>query len=111
MYAFVRTDLSGPQIAVQTAHACIETARSGLIPTDSEHPHLILFGAKNESELLKIESRLKDTGFDFKSFREPDKNNELTAICTAPIYGQDRQHFRRYQLLRPKYAQIGEINV
>jgi len=33
-------------------------------------------------------------------WREPDKNNEITAIATEPIFGAKRKLFKKLQLLK-----------
>lgn len=41
---------------------------------------------------------LQKHGIQFRAFREPDRNNELTAISTEPISGEMRKHLRKYRL-------------
>lgn len=45
-------------------------------------------------------SKLQSLGFAIKEWREPDRNNELTAICTGIIRGDDRKAFRNLQLFK-----------
>jgi hypothetical protein len=99
-YIFVRRDLSHPQQVVQASHACIEAARSGLIPKDAQHPHLVVLGIDNEDKLSKIFEKLDLLGIQYKYFIEPDRDNELTSIVTEPICGDLRKHFRKFQLLK-----------
>ena len=100
VYVFIREDLSHPQQIVQSCHAAIEA--TSLIPYNSEHPHLVLCGVRNESELLKISARLQAYNIQFKAFQEPDRNNEYTSIATEPICGNKRKIFKRYQCLKEK---------
>jgi hypothetical protein len=95
----VRKDLSPSQIAVQAIHAAIEVARSTLSP-DDEHPHVVLCGVNSEQQLFNAMNRLQGLGIEIKPFYEADLGDQLTAIAAGPIYGEDRRHFRRYQLLQ-----------
>lgn len=101
VYIFVREDLSPSQMAVQSCHAAIEATRAFAPGQDQEHPHLVLLSVKNEDELLKAYERLQHYGIQVAKFQEPDRNNETTAIATAPIPGDSEQRrlFRNYKLL------------
>lgn len=98
MYVLVRKDLPGSQQAVQAAHAAIEATRTYLTPEDA-HPSVIICSVKNESKLLKCAKELADSGIEFQLFKEPDMNNECTALACSPLVGDDRQPFKKYQLL------------
>jgi len=52
--------------------------------------------------LTKVASSLKLKNIRFKEFREPDIGNQLTAIATEPVYGEQREFFKKYQLWRGK---------
>ena len=97
VYCFVRKDLSQEQILVQASHACIESALH-YIPKDIEHPNLVVCGIPNESKLLKVAQNLDELGIKYRVFYEAD--DQATALATEPIFGEDRQHFRKYQLLK-----------
>ena len=101
LYVLVREDLSPSQIAVQSAHAVIEAIRAFAPGQDQEHPHLVLIGVKNEPELLKAYEKLQHFGIQVAKFNEPDRNNETTAIASAPIPhdSEQRRLFRGYRLL------------
>lgn len=86
-------------MAVQAIHASIESARCGLIPADVEHPHCVLLGINNEEKLYQVQHKLTVLGIAHKSFYEPDRCHELTAIATGLISGDLRNHFKNYQLL------------
>lgn len=97
---FVRKDLPSEQIVVQTAHACIELARKGLIPSHLDHPHLVVVGIDHEPKLNRTLEKIRNSGVECIPFYEPDKNNQLTAFATVPIF-EDRRHlFRRFNCLR-----------
>lgn len=95
----MRNDLSNAQKAVQVGHACIEVGRS-FLPTDGEHPSLIIFGIKSEPKLLSISDHLRSLGIKVREFREPDIGNQLTAIATEPVGGDRRHLFSKYCLLK-----------
>lgn len=74
--------------------------RTGLIPPDAEHPHLVVLGIRNEAQLHKVLYKLQVQGILHKVFIEPDRNNELTAIATGIVPEEHRAFFRNYQLLK-----------
>jgi hypothetical protein len=86
--------------AVQSGHAIIEANRAGLIPHEIEHPHLIILEVANEARLCFEAEKLQLAGIPIAIWREPDRDNEITAIATAALYGDQRKHFRKYQLLK-----------
>jgi len=112
VYVIVRTDLSAPQIAVQSCHAVIEMMKSHVenevlssymgcgTRHPKEHPSVIICGVKSLVKLENTIDKLYNEDICFHEFREPDIGNELTAIATPPIYGDERKFFRKYQLLK-----------
>jgi len=100
VYVLVRKDLSTPQQAVQACHAAIEAAISfGRLP---DHPSVIICGIDTEAKLDNALRRLTTLGIKCHAFREPDIGNQLTAIASEPIYGEQRRIFRQYQLLQER---------
>lgn len=95
-----RKDLTPAQQAVQGIHAAIEISRRGGIAPDTPHPHLVLCHVKHEDALHAQAEKLQSSGIRFEKFYEPDRDNELTALATAPIKGDDRRLFRRLQLVK-----------
>lgn len=93
----VRKDLTPSQIAVQAAHAAIFSTKEA--PYLDEHPHLVICGLDSETKLKNAIDRLEANGIRCYSFYEPDIGNQLTAAATGIIRGQDRLHFKRFQLL------------
>lgn len=69
---------------------------------EQTHPHLVMCGVKNERVLEREARKLEAAGIRFATFHEPDIGDELTAIATAPIAGEDRRIFRRHNLLKQK---------
>ena len=101
LYVLIRKDLSPQQIAVQACHASIEIARNYITPQE-EHPSVIICEIKNEEKLFSLINYLKSHNIKFKEFREPDRGNELTAIATELLFGEERIPMKRFQLLKFK---------
>lgn len=100
MYVLVRTDLSPSQQIVQSCHAVIEA--SGTISPNLDHPHLVLCGVKSEEQLAHSLQSLREKGIVCKPFYEADLGGQLTAFATEPIFDDQRQFFRKFQLLKAK---------
>lgn len=98
VYVLVRKDLTPEQITVQACHAAIEAAP--LIPPDLDHPHLVVCGVNSETHLEQAAYRLEKAGIRYRPFREADIDDQLTAIATEPIFGEDRRHFKKYNCLK-----------
>jgi hypothetical protein len=94
----VRRDLPAAQVAVQAAHAAIEAARQ-FLPTQQAHPHLVLCRVASERDLLAAADRLERAGVRFALFREPDQNNQATALATEPLCSDRRRVLARYPCL------------
>lgn len=91
----MRNDLSPPQKAVQACHATFELAKKGY-----GHPSLILVVVRNENKLKEVMNKLQNEKIKFEYFREPDLNNEITAISTEPL--EYNEYLKRFQLLGDK---------
>ena len=98
MYVFVRKDLSPSQRVVQSGHALIEATKAFLAGED-EHPSVIVFGVKCEAKLQSLAERIQEQGVRIKRFFEPDIGDQMTAFATEPVVGDQREVFRKYQLL------------
>lgn len=85
---------------MQGIHAAIEISRSGNIPPSIPHPHVVFCSVRDEWALEVCCERLSANGIIFSRFIEPDRNNELTAIATAPVNGEARKLFRRLKLVK-----------
>jgi hypothetical protein len=83
---------------VQAAHAGIEASRL-FLPPEHPHPHLVLCAVSRERDLLAAADRLERAGIRFAIFREPDRNNEATALATEPLSGERRGALARYPCL------------
>lgn len=100
-YLFIRTDLSAPKQIVQASHAAHNAGtRFG------DHSHMVLSGAKDERQLLKIAEYLDGREIDYEIFHEPDYDTGYTAICTRPLKGEERSAMKRFSLLREPEAVV-----
>ena len=104
IYVVIRRDLSFAQQAVQAAHAVIEATRQYIKPDDT-HPHLVILTVADEERLNRVVYRLQDNSIPFQTFIEPDIGDQLTAIATAPVCGDNRRLFRKYALLTGEIKQ------
>lgn len=97
MYIITRRNIGNAQKAVQSVHAAIEATRA-FIKDGQEHPSVIITEVKSEEKLKKVMEELNGI-VNYKIFREPDRNNEITALATEPVYGDTRKLFSRFQLI------------
>ena len=100
VYVITRSDLSVAQQAVQSGHALIQATKAFFPTQDVEHPHLVYCVVENESELVRLANRLESKGTRFAIFREIDRNNELTAISTCMLRGDERSCLRDLKLMK-----------
>ena len=98
VYAIVRKDLSVPQQAVQAGHALIESTKT--FNKINEHPSVIICSVKNEKKLQDAITFLYDNNVKISVFKEPDINNQMTALATEPLYGVNRKIMNKFQLMR-----------
>jgi hypothetical protein len=63
-------------------------------------PNLVVFGISNEKKLICVQEKLNTLGVKFRTFVEPDRDNEITALATEPVNGEVRKIFKKYQLLK-----------
>lgn len=98
VYVIVRNDLSFPQKCVQASHVVIEAFKDVIY--ESKHPHLIILTAKNEENLKYIYNNLAKKSLHCFIWREPDLNNEITAIASPIVYGEERKLFSNFPLLK-----------
>lgn len=87
LFLIVRADLSPGQQAVQAAHALRQFV--------ADHPRvdrewfevsntLALLSVPTETDLHALLKRARDRHIEVAPFREPDRDNELTAIALGP---------------------------
>lgn len=87
------------QQSVQAIHAAINAA-THYLHKDDIHPHLVLCGLDSEAQLQYALDFARAQGIDCQPFYEADLQDQLTSFATAPLAGNVRRHFRRYNLLR-----------
>lgn len=98
VYVFVRKDIHPVQQLVQVGHACLE---AGFSFTNPQTPSsLVLISVKNERELLQVRWKLEDHGIKSHVFFEPDNSMGFSALCTRPVFGEEREIFKEYQLYK-----------
>ena len=81
LYCIVRKDLSTSQQAVQAGHAVAEFLLRGK-PSSWSNGTLIYLGVKGLNQLEKLKYKFEHDEIPYTEFREPDIENEPTAICT-----------------------------
>lgn len=94
LYLIVRKDLSHSQRAVQAGHALAEY----LLHSPNfrwKNETLIYLGVKGLNQLENLKRKLELHGINYVEFREPDLNNEATAIASD----EDCKIFRKMNLL------------
>jgi peptidyl-tRNA hydrolase len=94
MFVIVRKDLSTSQQAVQAGHALAEYLLHGPF-SRWQNGTLIYLGVKGLNQLENLKRKFERENIKFIEFREPDLNNETTAIATD----QNNQHIERLNLI------------
>lgn len=87
LVTITREDLTNGQQSVQSCHAAIDFIfqhPSRASPWHEESNYLVQLVAKDEQHLLKIIASCQMRMIDYTIFREPDLNNEITAIALEP---------------------------
>lgn len=98
IYLFTRSDLSRQQQIIQTAHAIHEVGIRREYDELNKVPNAVLIDVKSENDLLEIVEYLENNKIEYEMFYEPDISAH-TAIATYPIKGDDRKHFRHFNLM------------
>ena len=81
MYVIVRKDLTTSQQAVQAGHALAEYLLHGHF-SRWNNGTLIYLGVKGLTQLENLKRKFEVEDIPYIEFREPDLNNETTAIAT-----------------------------
>lgn len=87
LYTLVRKDLEKSYGAVQASHAVAEYLLRGP-KTEWNNGTMVLLGVKDKRELEKWTQKLTYKGIDWVGFKEPDINNQLTAISAVDGTGE-----------------------
>lgn len=94
LFVIVRKDLTTSQQAVQAGHALAEYMLHSL-NLRWKNQTLIYLGVKDGFQLEKLKYQLLKSDITFFEFKEPDLNNETTAISTD----QHSEIFEKLNLL------------
>lgn len=76
----------GAQLA-QACHCCFEFSKQFPALTNNwmtNSNYLAILAVKNEDDLIRLIHRLEQKQVRFAVFREPDFNNEITAVAVEP---------------------------
>jgi hypothetical protein len=93
---FVRKDLSLSQQMCQAAHAAHE---AGIHLGDKNSiSSVVICTIPNEQELLRLQDKLTQRDIRTVIFREPDIENQPTAIATEPLGAEVRRYLSSYPL-------------
>lgn len=82
LFVIVRKDLSKSQQAVQAGHALAEHLLHGHF-SRWNNGTLIYLGVKGLHQLETLKYKFEMENIDYTEFKEPDLNNETTAIATT----------------------------
>ena len=80
----MRSDLTPGQAIAQACHAAAESSSGTTVGT-----FLVVLAVESEERLLKYHKKLTKAGFNHVLFREPDMDNQATAIGVYPIESRD----------------------
>jgi hypothetical protein len=97
VYVAVRRDIPLTHQAVQAVHAGISAGRE-LIPSEIEHPNLVLLTVPDLQSLLSLRAECDAAGIQSTTFVEADLNHQPTAIATQPVNGKARRVFQKLPL-------------
>ncbi len=95
LYVLTRKDLRKSSPAVQAGHAVAEFLLKNP-DTKWDNGTLIYLGVRNLHELRKWSHRLDNEDIKWVGFKEPDINNEMTALATVL---DNNRFFSRLRLL------------
>jgi len=80
LYVILRNDLTRSQKTVQAVHASAEFLLHEKSHT-WDNGTVVCLKVRDEEELLNIEKRLRELALKYRSFREPDTGNDMTALA------------------------------
>lgn len=84
----MRTDLTPGQAISQCAHAAAESSEG-----TTQGTHIVVLAVESEARLLKYSHKLEKSSIKHVLFREPDLENQATAIGVFPVV--DRAPIRK----------------
>lgn len=98
LYVITRRDLPLSSQAVQAGHTAFQAASELRF---KKHPHFVYLTVKNLSRLSVSAEKLQNENLDLTIWREPDLNNEITAVAIGPVTSrEDRELFKKFQLMK-----------
>jgi hypothetical protein len=81
---------------------------SSLYRIDDEIPNIVIIGLPNVAALKRALAKLKSNQIPHFAWSEPDFDYGLTALCTAPVAGEQRKALSNYRVYNhASVAQIG----
>lgn len=106
-----RQDITPGYAATQSVHVALLFAQEfpQIYEKWSKDPYLALLSARSEEELSNLISKLEKSKIKFSVFREPDINNQVTAICIEPSEASRRITSSLPKMLRD-YATEDQID-
>ena len=110
LYIITRNDLSAAQQAVQSSHALADAILRFTKEALEWHRvsnTLVILSVKDELNLVYTEDSLKEKNMKFVPFREPDLNDELTAIAIMPCE-EAKEFTKNFSLALKNYAPIAQ---
>lgn len=82
LFVIVRKDLTSSQRAVQAGHALAAYLLHGSFLRRWKNETLIYLGVKGLKQLHNLKRKFENDNIPYVEFREPDLNNEITAIAS-----------------------------
>lgn len=99
LYVITRLDVPQPHRSVQIAHAAMAAVNTFGFTPGKPHPNLVICAVATETELIEAFNRLKELGVPCCGWHEDDMHEQLTAVATAPLFGDVRRPLKRFKLL------------
>lgn len=96
LYIIVRNDLICSSPSVQCGHAVAEFCLNSHSPLEWNNNVLIYLEVENLKKLEWMMFKLQKNNLHFYTFREPDNNNEITAIS---VLLDNDKFFKKLKLL------------
>ena len=81
LFVIVRKDITPSQSAVQAGHGVAEYLLDSKLKKWSNQT-LVYLGVKSLFDLEKLKYKFENNNIKYVEFKEPDLNNEVTAIAT-----------------------------
>ena len=81
LFVIVRKDITPSQSAVQAGHVVAEYLLDSKLKKWSNQT-LVYLGVKSLFDLEKLKYKFENNNIKYVEFKEPDLNNEVTAIAT-----------------------------